>query len=127
VKFLVDAQLPAGLARFLNDTGCDALHTSELPDGNRTTDARIAEVADGEDRVVVTKDRDFRDGHLLSSSPRRLLVVATGNITNSTLLALFEVNLDVIVGALGEADFVELGLEALIVHRGRGDGSDPIG
>ena len=80
----------------------------KLPDGNRTTDARIAEVADGEDRVVVTKDRDFRDGHLLSSSPRRLLVVATGNITNSTLLALFEVNLDVIVGALGEADFVEL-------------------
>ncbi len=32
MKFLVDAQLPAGLARFLNDTGCDALHTSELPD-----------------------------------------------------------------------------------------------
>ncbi|MDQ3989025.1 MAG: DUF5615 family PIN-like protein [Actinomycetota bacterium] len=59
------------------------------PDGNRTTDARIAELADGSDRVIVTKDRDFRDGHLLARSPRRLLVVATGNITNTALLALF--------------------------------------
>lgn len=84
MKFLVDAQLPTRLARFLSSSGHDALHTLELPDGNRTTDARIAEIADGSDRVVVTKDRDFRDSHLLTRSPRRLLVVATGNITNDT-------------------------------------------
>ena len=120
MKFLVDAQLPARLARFLADAGHDAVHTSELPDGNRTTDVCVAEVADGEDRVVVTKDRDFRDGHLLSGSPRRLLVVATGNITNAALLALFEANLDAVIGALGEADFVELGPESMVVHRRRG-------
>ena len=102
VKFLVDAQLQARLARFLNDAGHDALHTSELPEGNRATDVRIATVADGDGRVVVTKDRNFRDGHLLSGSPRRLLVVMTGNITNVALLALFEANLDAIVGALDE-------------------------
>src|ERR1022692_1127564 len=56
--------------------GHDVLHTTDLPDGNRTADGRIAALADDEDRVVVTKDRDFRDGHLLSRSPRRLLVVA---------------------------------------------------
>ena len=65
------------------------MHTSALPTGNHTTDIRITEIADGESRVVVTKDRDFRDGHLLSGSPRRLLIVATGNITNTELLALF--------------------------------------
>lgn len=120
MKFLVDAQLPARLARFLVDAGHDVVHTSELPEGNRTTDARIAEVADGEGRVVVTKDRDFRDGHLLSGSPRRLLIVATGNITNAALLALFEANLDAVAGALGGADFVELGPEAMVVHKRRG-------
>ena len=120
MKFLVDAQLPVRLARFLTGADHDVVHTSELPEGNRTTDARIAEVADGEGRVVVTKDRDFRDGHLLSGSPRRLLIVATGNITNTTLLGLFEANLDAVVGALGDADFVELGPEAMIVHRRRG-------
>ena len=78
MKFLIDAQLPARLARFLQDGGHDALHTSALPMGNHTTDTRITEIADGESRVVITKDRDFRDGHLLSGSPRRLLIVATG-------------------------------------------------
>ena len=123
MKFLVDAQLPARLARFLNDAGHDALHTSELAEGNRTTDAQIAVVADGEGRVVVTKDRDFRDGHLLRGSPRRLMVVATGSITNAGLLALFEVNLGAIVSALGEAEFVELGRETMVVHRRRQDPS----
>jgi uncharacterized protein (DUF433 family) len=54
-----------------------------------------------------------------ASSPRRLLVVATGNITNAALLALFETHLDVIITALEEADYVELGPNSLVVHRRR--------
>lgn len=64
MRFLVDAQLPARLARFLRQAGHDVVHTSDLPDGNRTPDRQIAELADGQSRVVVTKDRDFRDSHL---------------------------------------------------------------
>ncbi|BBF98802.1 MULTISPECIES: DUF5615 family PIN-like protein [Pseudonocardia] len=124
MRFLVDAQLPARLARALTDAGHQALHTTDLPDGNRTTDAQIAALADREGRVVVTKDRDFRDGHLLSGSPRRLLVVATGNIANAALLALFAANLDTIVAALDEVAFVEIGSEALVLHRPRKDGPD---
>jgi predicted nuclease of predicted toxin-antitoxin system len=63
--------------------------SSDLPDGNRTSDAEIARLADAESRVVVSKDRDFRDGHLLRGTPARLLVVATGNISNDDLLGLF--------------------------------------
>jgi predicted nuclease of predicted toxin-antitoxin system len=66
VKFIVDAQLPARLATLLSSAGHDAVHTSELPAGNRTTDAAIA---DRDGRFVVTKDRDFRDGHLLGRLP----------------------------------------------------------
>jgi len=47
VKFLVDAQLPARFARFLNDAGHEAVHTSDLPDGNRSSDSWIAQFADG--------------------------------------------------------------------------------
>jgi predicted nuclease of predicted toxin-antitoxin system len=54
-----------------------------LPDGNRSTDRQIAEMTDSEGRVFVTMDSDFRDSHLLSGRPANLLVVATGNITNS--------------------------------------------
>jgi predicted nuclease of predicted toxin-antitoxin system len=117
VRFLVDAQLPARLARALAEVGHDAIHTSDLPNGNRSTDAEIARRADAENRVVVTKDRDFRDGHLLSGTPRRLLVVATGNITNNALMTLFTTHVDVLIAALEEADFVELGPNAVVVHR----------
>jgi predicted nuclease of predicted toxin-antitoxin system len=80
VKFLVDAQLPARLVVLLASAGHDAIHTSSLPNGNRSTDAEITAVADAEERVVVTKDGDFRDAHLLRHAPRRLLLVLTGNI-----------------------------------------------
>ena len=122
MKFLVDAQLPARLAAFLNSGGHDALHTSGLPEGNRSTDAQIVRLADMEARVVITKDRDFRDGHLLSGSPRQLLIVATGNISNSALLSLFETHVDAVVSALEEADLVEMQVQSLIVHPRREDG-----
>lgn len=121
MKFLVDAQLPARLARFLGSAGHDALHTSELPNRNATPDSEIGAIADADDRIVVTKDRDFRDSHLLRSVPRRLLIVATGNIPNNALLALFEENLDAVVTALAEAQFVEIWADRLVVHRDRVD------
>ena len=116
MRFLVDAQLPVRLARRLAEAGHDAVHTSELSDGNHTTDAEITRRADDEDRVVVTKDWDFRDSHLLRSVPRRLLLVATGNITNNDLLSLFDRHLDAIVAAQEEAPFVELAPDRLIVR-----------
>lgn len=119
MNFLVDAQLPPRLARYLRTAGHDVVHTTELPATNRTTDAEVARTADAGDRVVVTKDRDFRASHLLQSSPRRLLIVATANIRNDDLIALFDQHLDAIVAALHEARFVELGLDQLIVHDDR--------
>ena len=88
---------------------------------DHTTDAQIARQADAEDRVVVTKDADFRDGHLINGSPRRLLVVATGNISNAALLKLIEEHLDAVVAAFADADFVELRAGELSVHRRPGE------
>lgn len=52
MKFLIDTQLPARLARQLNEAGHDAVHTSALPDGNRTSDTEIARVADEQELIV---------------------------------------------------------------------------
>ena len=41
--------------------GHNVVHTSALPDQNRTSDAEIAHIADAEDRVAVSKDHDFRE------------------------------------------------------------------
>lgn len=98
MRLLVDAQLPVRLASRLDELLHDVLHTSSLPDGNRTTDQQIAALADRDGRVVVTKDADFRNSHLLTGSPAKLLVVATGNIGNDDLLQLFELRLTEIEG-----------------------------
>lgn len=115
MKFLIDAQLPARLARQLIDSGHDAIHTLDLPEQNRTADAEISRMADIEDRVLVSKDRDFRNSHLLRGTPGRLLVVSTGNITNRDLLALFDEHLDAVVAAFEGAKLVQLTADDLSI------------
>jgi len=116
MKLLIDAQLPMRLASALADLGHDVVHTSQLPLGNRTPDIEVARVADGEARVVVTKDRDFVDSHILSARPHSLLLVSTGNISNDELLSLFVTNLDQIVVACETSRLVELSRAAIVVH-----------
>ncbi len=115
MKFLIDAQLPARLARHLNDAGHDAIHTLDLPQQNRTTDAEISRIADADDRIVISKDNDFRASHLLDGTPVRLLVVSTGNITNRDLLALVDEHFDAVVAAFEGASLVELTADDLSI------------
>lgn len=69
MKFLVDAQLPRRLAIWLKDTGFDAVHTLDLPLGNRTPDTLINNVSIAEQRIVITKDADFVNSFLLQKKP----------------------------------------------------------
>jgi predicted nuclease of predicted toxin-antitoxin system len=116
MKFVVDAQLPRRIAYMLRDHGQDAVHTLDLPDENRTTDSAILDLADREQRVVVTKDADFVNSFHLARRPRKLLLISTGNINNTQLAGLLLPNLDGIVAALSTADFVELTRTSLITH-----------
>lgn len=82
MNFLVDAQLPRRMAAWLTAAGCDAVHTLDLPNASRTTDEQINAVADAEQRVVITKDADFVDSHILHGRPPKLLLISTGNTAN---------------------------------------------
>jgi predicted nuclease of predicted toxin-antitoxin system len=116
VKFLIDAQLPRELALWLREQGHDALHTLDLTDGNRTRDAEICRLADRDARVVVTKDADFVGSHQLQNTPVRLLLVATGNLSNRRLLEIWSGNLIAIQTAFDDARFVELQSGRLVVR-----------
>ena len=117
MKFLVDAQLPRRLARWLQAKGHEAVHTRDLPEGNRTGDATINALSLHEQRVVITKDEDFVDLFLLRHQPYKLLLIATGNISNRELDQLFQDNLEEIVRAFETYDFVELDRTVLICHQ----------
>jgi predicted nuclease of predicted toxin-antitoxin system len=116
MKFLVDAQLPRRMAAWLAAASCDAVHTLDLPDRNRTADAQINDVADREQRVVVSKDADFVDGHLLRGRPAKLLLISTGNISNRDLEALVVPLIPDIVREFQAHSFLELGAGGLVIR-----------
>lgn len=116
MKFLVDAQLPRKLCKWLREAGHDVVHTLDLPLGNATPDSVVLSIAASEQRVVVTKDDDFVQSHLIAGRPEKLLLVATGNIGNAELEALLRSNLVRIEQALQSARFVEINRHKLTAH-----------
>jgi len=116
MKFLVDAQLPYGIALLLRDKGFDALHTNDLPDKERTSDHQIRSISVSENRIVITKDYDFVDSHVLIKVPKKLLIVTTGNIRNRELFDLWRNNWELIVHLFETWDFVELSRDDVIAQ-----------
>jgi predicted nuclease of predicted toxin-antitoxin system len=87
MRFLVDAQLPPGLAGWLRARGHEAQHVSEAL-GGLATDTALAEAAVASGAVIVSKDSDFID--LTDAGGPRLLWVRFGNVTNTALFAQLE-------------------------------------
>ncbi len=116
MKFLIDAQIPKKLALFLKENGYDAIHTSELPDRNRTRDREINRISMQEKRVLITKDADFIESILISDKPYKLIYLSTGNITNRALMELFMRHLDEIVEMIDRNRLVELSDSSLIIR-----------
>jgi predicted nuclease of predicted toxin-antitoxin system len=108
VKFLVDAHLPRSLCALLARQGHDAVHTSDLPAKNATTDRVINQLSLDEQRVVISKDTDFFYSHLLLGRPWKLVLVKTGNLSTRKLQAFFERNLPAIEAALRDHSLVEI-------------------
>lgn len=113
MKFIVDAQLPRSLTVFLVQQGLDAIHTTDLPDKNRTSDQFIIDLAEKENRIVISKDIDFLESFVLRNKPAKLLVVRTGNIHNQELIDLFAKYLDILLEILERSNLVEISTEQI--------------
>lgn len=112
MKFLVDAHLPRRLCSLRAQSGHDnTAHTSEMPAGNRTVDETLNERSLSEQRVVITKDKDFFHAHILHQRPWKLLLGRTGNISTADLCDLVATHLNSILSALDQHTLVELDRE----------------
>lgn len=116
MKFLIDAQLPRRLAVWLRSAGYEVVHTLELPAGNRTQDHDINALSVAEQWIVITKDKDFVNSFLVAGKPYKLLLVATGNISNTDLEKLFLSHFDALAQLLESHRFVELNRATIVVH-----------
>ncbi len=57
-KFIVDAQLPPSLARYLSSHGEDVIHVLDV-NMMDASDSAIWDLALSENRVIISKDEDF--------------------------------------------------------------------
>lgn len=86
MKFLVDAQLPGTLAKWLRGRKCDAVHVLECGMA-QANDLSIWEKSIKEERILVTKDEDFFIFATRPNDQGRLLWLRMGNCRTQDLLA----------------------------------------
>jgi len=116
MKFIVDAQLPASLAKWLQTQGFDAIHTLDLPNKNFTSDVDIIALSMAEERMVISKDYDFFEYYLLKGEPHKLLFITVGNIVNRELLNLFELNWSQLYRLAQQYTIIEMNQYKITVH-----------
>ena len=104
------------MARWFVENGHDAVHTLDLPLRNRTPDGVVAATADAEDRIVVTKDSDFVDSHLLRGTPAKLLLISTGNVANDALQTVILALISAIDREFQTCRFIEVGTAGMTVR-----------
>ena len=89
MNFLVDAQLPLALARFIRQHGHGGVHVADVGMAAEE-DGPIWDRAVRESQVIVTKDEDFAVRRLLRvGGPPPVVWLRVGNCSNRALLQWF--------------------------------------
>jgi predicted nuclease of predicted toxin-antitoxin system len=86
LNFVIDAQLPPALARWIEEGGHNATHVFDIG-FNSVADLIIWDHALRREMAIVSKDEDFVDQWLLSADPAPLIWIRKGNCSNRALIA----------------------------------------
>ena len=86
MRFLVDAQLPPSLAEWLAAKGYDADHVAAILSLD-ATDRDIWSIAAQQERIILTKDRDFAIWASARRSGPQVVWLRLGNATTLSLIA----------------------------------------
>lgn len=107
MKFLVDNQLPAALARWLSAKGFEAIHVLDL-NLNESDDEQIWAHAATHGFVVISKDDDFQN-RATHRGTGQVVWVRLGNCRKKALFDTFERQVPAVIAALETgASVVEL-------------------
>jgi predicted nuclease of predicted toxin-antitoxin system len=99
MRFLIDAQLPPALARWLSARGYEAEHVVDRDLGS-ASDAAIWTFALESDAAIITKDEDFAQRKTLAQAGPAIVWSRLPNSRRRDLLAWFEDVLPDILAAL---------------------------
>jgi predicted nuclease of predicted toxin-antitoxin system len=106
MKVLCDVHISYKVTNFFRNNKIEAIHVNEILDGSYTKDKDICLFADQHDYIVVTKDIDFRNSHFLSKTPKKLIRIGLGNISNVQLIEILSENLEAIQKICSNESFI---------------------
>lgn len=89
MNFLVDAQLPPGLSRWVATQGHAAQHVHDLTLAD-AEDSTIWNHAISIDAIIITKDEDFAERTARTASGPAIVWLRIGNSTNRALVEWLE-------------------------------------
>jgi predicted nuclease of predicted toxin-antitoxin system len=116
MNFLIDVHLPISLSKFLDHySPCTSIHINQILQKWHTSDSDICKYADDNNLVIVTKDGDFKNSHFINQTPRKVIRVVLGNISNTDLILLFTQYLPLILPLSAKKElYIEIGNQILI-------------
>ena len=106
MKFLCDVHISYKFVRHLITLGFEAIHINDILNKSKTKDSDICLYADRNDYVVITKDSDFRNSFLVKHTPKKLIKINLGNISNIDLQSIFSNNIQSIAKLSGREYFL---------------------
>jgi predicted nuclease of predicted toxin-antitoxin system len=89
MKFLCDVRISIKLAKHINNQGFECIHINTILDKWFTSDSTIAKFSDLNDLILITKDFDFKSSFLVHKTPKKLIKINLGNISNTQLIEMF--------------------------------------
>ena len=108
MRFLVDAQLPPALARWLSEQGHDAKHVGDLG-MQSASDSTIWDHALAASAAILTKDEDFAQRKALRDGGPAVIWIRLPNTRRRDLLAWFAGILPEVLAALERGEsFIEV-------------------
>lgn len=105
MRFLVDAQLPPALARWLVAAGYEAEHVGDVGLGD-AQDQAIWAYAVSVGAVIVSKDEDFAQRKVMKNAGPQIVWIRRPNTRRRDLLIWFEAVLPRIVDALKRGELL---------------------
>lgn len=89
MKFLCDVHIPFKLVKFIESKGFECVHVNFILDKWHTKDEDIIKYVDANNYILISKDSDFKNSYFIKKSPKKLIKINLGNISNQELTTIF--------------------------------------
>ncbi|TVR78884.1 MAG: hypothetical protein EA412_07830 [Chitinophagaceae bacterium] len=106
MRFLCDVHISYKLTKFLISKGFESLHVNEILGKSETKDSELCNFANQNNYVIISKDSDFRDSYFVNQTPKKLIKINLGNISNQALIKIFNDHIETIQKLDSKSNFL---------------------